>query len=201
MRSQAGRSIITPGTLGDIIYGLYAIKLAGGGDLIIGPEQKGTAACSNPVNKAQFDLLKPLLEKQTYLRKVEWRPQHPGNEATIDMNRFRDLWYDQGVRVKTGINTLCQMHCELLGVSDRFREDEPWLEIDAPVWTDLIIVNRTERHLSGNGHEEFPWPELVNKYRDKMLFVGLQKECEKFRKDFGQRVAFYECRDFWTWRE
>jgi ADP-heptose:LPS heptosyltransferase/GT2 family glycosyltransferase len=171
------------GNLGDIIYALYAIKLAGGGDLLIGPERKDTPPCTNPINADQFALLRPLLEKQTFIKKLAFRPTHPLHDVEHDLNAFRE---------HNPHEHLTKAHCRLLGVEHLFKDDAPWLTVEDPIWTGKIIVNRTARYRSTS----FPWKEMVRKYADQMLFIGHSTEHKAFCQEFESRISFYESRDF-----
>lgn len=193
VRKLQGRaSYYHSGNLGDVIYALNAIRLHGGGDLVIGPEQLQTRPCSMPINQAQFKLLEPLLNLQPYIKKSEWQAAHPKGTVEYDLNRFRNWWVDRQIREQTQIENLCHMHCHLLDVGHLFDPRETWLTVGDPIWTGKIIVHRSQRHQSN----DFPWRQLVDKYANKMLFVGRDDEWRLFQQNYGCRVSFYAARDF-----
>ena len=145
------------GNLGDVIYSLYAIKLNGGGKLLIGPTQCDTSPCRLPISREQFELLRPLLETVPYLSDVDYRNDYPARELTADLNRFRNKWNDWPLRQKMNIHTLCKMHCYELGVLDDFKEDEPWLSVENPIELGRIVIHRSRRY----NDPSFPWKEIV----------------------------------------
>lgn len=187
---QQGRVYYHSGNLGDIVYALAAIKIKGTGDLLIGPKQNGTSPCQTPTTKEHFDAFAPLLRTVPYLRKIDYRQDYPAGELTHDLNEFRNHWNDWPLRQKTGIHSLCKMHCYQLGVLDKFNEREPWLEIKDPILSGKIVINRTRRYNATN----FPWKEIVERYRQHLLFVGFLQEHEDFVKQFG-KVSYYAVLD------
>ena len=181
------------GNLGDIIYALYAIKLDGGGDLLIGPEQRGTSPCGVPIVESQFKLLLPLLQCQPYLRNIEFSPSYPQVKGFRDLNHFRNSWNDWSVRERLNIHTLCKMHCHTLDVLRWFKEDDTWLSVGGEkIHTGRIIVHRSSRYHAAKG---FPWKALVERHGKKMLFVGLPSEHQAFCKEFGT-ISYWMPRDF-----
>jgi len=188
---RRGSSYYHSGNLGDIIYGLYAIKLHGGGELVLGPQQNGTMPCMVPITREQFDMALPLLEAQRYLRSVSFTPKYPGKAVQYDLNKFRDHWNNWTLRQNERIHNLCEMHCYAAGVRHLMKQDEPWLEAGEPIWTGKIIVHRSFRYQA----KDFPWRELVKRYGREMLFVGLEDEYREFVRQFG-RVSYYRVYDF-----
>lgn len=184
------------GNLGDIIYGLYAIREhcgKAGAELIIGPCQHGTGANSlkTPITRLQFDMLLPLLKSQPWIKRVRWSEFYPIVEAVHDMNGFRKTW---GKRHTLGIKTLCEAQFEHLGIRDRFKHDEEWL--DLPVGWDKPNLARVIIHRSARWRQDDAmWRKLVNAHRDKLLFVGSADEYFEFENTFGA-VSFWKVRDF-----
>lgn len=175
------------GNLGDIIYGLYAIRKRGRGKatLLIGPEQVDTAPCAVPVSRSQYENLAPLLAKQSYLKASDFSPQHPRSKSVIDLNTFRNAWRDWPLRSKLDIHTLCGMHCHILGVT--LRHTEPWLTAPDPIQTGMIVCHRSVRYRNN----AFPWQMLVKYYSGRLLFVGLPQEHSDFCHTYG-RVAYWQ---------
>ncbi|MES2367012.1 MAG: hypothetical protein V4563_14145 [Pseudomonadota bacterium] len=172
------------GNLGDIIYALYAIKKHGGGDLIIGPDQRDTIPCSNPISPQQFDLLLPLLQAQPYIRSVLFRDRRP--EGALNLNCFRNYWLNPSIRRRSGADSLCKMHFHLLSILDRYKDDEPWLTVPDPIKSDRIIVARSLRHRNW----DFDWQGVIDKFGSRLLFVGLPKEYEIFAMCHLPRIEF-----------
>lgn len=173
-----GKRYYHSGNLGDVIYALYAIAKAGGGDLVIGPHQMGTSPCANPISMEQFNLLHPLLKAQPYLRTVSWTPRHPVNVK--DMNKFRDKWFSFDERLRHNVHTLCGMHCHILGVP--FNPAERWLHVPNPVVSENIVLSRTHRHRNW----DMPYGEMLKRWRERMLFVGHQSELGTFEMCWGK---------------
>lgn len=184
------------GNLGDIVYALYAIKAAGGGDLFICPVQRQRAICTVPVNKEQFEMFAPLLRVQPYLRKIEFRQDYP-TFGIRDLNFFRNKWIDTLQRKRDGIETLCKCHFLELGLVHKFNDDEPWLSVPNPLPTGKIIVHRSPRYNApATGPQSFPWQHFIKRYAKDMLFVGLESEHEKFQNDFRCKLSYWRVKDF-----
>jgi len=188
---RGGSSYYHSGNLGDVIYALLAIKLHGGGDLLIGPEQNGTSPCANPITRSQFELFLPLLKQQPYLYSVEFREHYPKGDFQFDLNQFRNSWMNWRLRVTKDVHTLWKAHCYQLGVQDKAVETEPWITAgESPNGTCPILVHRSPRYQSS----DFPWSSLVEKYRDRMAFIGLDSEHQSFIQAFGgiSRMRFID---------
>jgi len=183
-----GETYYHSGNLGDVVYALNAIRLAGGGGLTIGRQQSGTSPCSMPITDAQFEKFRPLLAVQPYLKSVGYAKTYP--EDIVDLNRFRDDWNNGPLRKETGIHNLCQMHCHTLGVADKFRPYETWLTIPNPIRTGKIAIHRSARYHAQN----FPWADVVKRYGDRLLFIGTAEEYSEFQREFGQ-VSFWRVKD------
>lgn len=182
-----GETYYHSGNLGDVVYGLNAIRLAGGGGLTIGRWQNGTSPCSMPITAEQFDKFKPLLAAQPYLKSVAYADKYPAD--IVDLNKFRDDWNNSPLRKETGIHSLCKMHCYTLGVYDKFRDSDMWVNVPNPIHTARIIIHRSARY-----HANFPWSEVVKRYGDRLLFVGMPDEHAEFQREFG-RVSFWGVKD------
>lgn len=191
-RSMEPATFYHSGNLGDIIYALYAIQKHGGGDLIIGPDQKDSEPCSNPVNEAQFKLLKPLLDAQPYLSSVKFSAKRP-NDA-LDLNCFRNYWLTTTIRERSKADSLCKMHFYLLSILDRYKDNEMWLTVPEPIKSDRIIVSRSWRHRNW----DFDWGGVLKRFGHKLLFIGLPKEHDVFNIAWGHihKIEYRHCNDF-----
>lgn len=192
----ADRKYYHSGNLGDIIYGLYAIREhcgERGAELIIGPCQHQTGAHSlkAPITKQQFDMLLPLLRTQKWIKRVRWSQFYPIAEDVHDMNGFRNLWPR---RHTMGIKTLCEAQFEHLGIREKFDPTHAWLDLQ-PSWqgTNLprVVIHRSARWRQ----DDQMWRNLVNAYREKLLFVGMADEYFEFENTYGA-VSFWKVRDF-----
>lgn len=185
------------GNLGDVIYGLAAIKLAGGGRLILGPQARKTPPCSTPIKEEAYERLEPLLACQPYLGPSRFSPRHPGTDAAVDLNHFRDNWNDQTTRARTGINNLARMHAYTLQVDEKFHPNQTWLTLGphAPIRTPYFIVHRSQRYRA-EGDKAFPWAMVLKRYRGRLLFVGLPTEHLEFQKFAGFKLPYFQCVNF-----
>lgn len=183
------------GDLGDVIYALTAIRLAGGGSLMLGPQQKRTPSAANPIKEDRFEMFAPLLRLQPYLKKVSFAPRYPGTDAAFDLNVFRSNWGDKSLRARTGINNLARMHCHVLGVNEKFHPYQTWLNVPSPIVSGMFTVHRSPRYRADN-ERAFPWPMVLKRFAGKLLFVGLPSEHADFQRTFNVRTAFYHCYDF-----
>lgn len=183
------------GNLGDVSYALSAIKAAGGGDLLIGPEQRKTAVCMIPIDQKQFAMGYPLWSAQSYLKSVTFAEKYP--TGIHDLNRFRTLWINRQLCRKHGIDTLAKAHFYELGILKKFDEQEPWIQCGGAISTGKIIVHRSLRYNAPNiGPESFPWKAIVEKYHESMMFVGLESEHDVFCRNFGKKISYYKVSDF-----
>lgn len=182
------------GNLGDIIYGLYAIREHcgdQGAELIIGPCQHGTGAnsLSAPITKAQYEMLLPLLKTQSWLKRVRWTDYYPIAEEVHDMNGFRKVW---ARRHTLGIKTLCLAQFFHLGIRHKFDESEAWMDIEPNgMNVGRVIIHRSARWRQ----DEEMWRTLTRSFRDRLLFVGLPEEYYDFENKFGP-VSFWKVTNF-----
>ena len=186
------------GDAGDIIAGLAAVKelcekesakallfldTTGGMtcnseelNSIISGQTKGKGL---KFNDAAYDFLKPLVEAQPYVAKVEkWTPLL---QVQIDynLNEFRKAFVTREIAKKTNQN-LMFLHQNATGLE--FRYAGPWLEIDdGDEQKHEVIVARTSRYTSAHGffaiHED-----LFKKHAE---FIGTDFEYDLFNNAFG----------------
>ena len=178
------------GNFGDVLYGLAAIKAAGGGDLIICPEQRKTAPCSIPISRQQYEFFAPLLKEQSYLRNVSYSEKYPTQDVH-DLNTFRNAWVDHELKAKEHLDTLAKAHFYTLGIMHRFDDADTWLRVSDPIVTGKIVIARSPRYNSPT----FPWKRLVQQRGKDLLFVGLEHEHARFEKDWGAKVSFWRVND------
>ena len=123
------------------------------------------------------------LDAQPYLRSVTFQPRRP--KDALNLNCFRNYWLNTSIRARSKADSLCKMHFYLLSILDRYRDDEPWLELPKlarPLFpSPRIIINRSWRHRNW----DFPWGDVLKRFKDKLLFVGLEKEHDVFNIAWG----------------
>lgn len=157
------------GDLGDIIASLPSVRSLGGGDYLIGP-----GPCRESMRGTRFEILRPLLLAQPYIRSVQWQEGPSG--ATHDFSGFRHDMIE-------GEN-LADWQARHLGVTISL---EPWLTANAsPKSAGRVVVANSNRHRNSL----FPWTKLLRvKYPDS-LFVGLAEEHAAFQYRSGCRLEF-----------
>lgn len=181
------------GNLGDIIYALSAIKLAGGGNLTLGPKQRKTPPCSSPITLENCERLAPLLAAQPYVGKVAFADRHPGTDAGIDLNHYRTAWSDRELRQRVNVANIAAAHAYVLRVFEQWHPSQTWLSCD-PITTPFFTIHRSARYHA----KSFPWPLVLKRYRSKLLFVGQAHELYDFQKEFDVKLDFWGVTDFLT---
>lgn len=123
---------------------------------------------------ARFEAIKPLLESQSYIGKVEWGDL---TNAKYDFSTFR---HDH---VK-GEN-LADWQARHLGV--RISSEIPWLTVKR----NPISFGRTVFAHSGRyPNPRFPWRRILLPCHKTALFVGLPSEHREFNSKHGVRLEF-----------
>jgi len=154
------------GKIGDLIYGLAAIKSLGGGILEL-------------VNRPKrYDFYSPetmmrhigeLASHQPYINSVRLGNQ-PNN---IDLESFRR---------KRRVSNLAESI--LLGVNPdpnaRQALLSPWLVVP-PAKKAQVVINRSPRY----HNDVFPWNRVMAKYKTEAIFVGLDGEYRDFVDHYG----------------
>lgn len=173
------------GDMGDIIYSLAAIKHMGGGTLLLdtsGGEdeywcKRQCIDGKTKFDKTSFKFIEPLISAQDYI--VECREYVSGEKVDVNLNNFRAKFNDPNSRSKT--KNLLDLHMDFLELPE-WNPNEAWLKESEKVPNEReIIVCRSPRMQSN-----FPWFQS-NKFlfRDKAVFMGLDKEHEFFEWTFG----------------
>lgn len=154
------------GHIGDIIAFLPLMKKMGGGHLVI------TDHNSTPqlmMEGFKYESLKPLLECQDYISGVSFE-KHPTN-IDYDVTGFRKHW---------GTGTIVEMQAKELGIEPCI---EKWLEVKPNLnLQGKIVCCRSTRYRN----ELFPWWELIDRIRDRAVFIGVHDEYGDFVNQFGK---------------
>lgn len=180
------------GNLGDVIYALAAVKLAGGGKIMLGPRTKRTSPPDHPIKIESYDLLAPLIRVQPYISSVTFNDRYPGTDQAFDLNHYRDSWEDPAQKSRLNLRSIADAHCQLLGVLERHHPSQTWLTSPSPIRTGMFVLARSPRFQN----PEFPWKTILKAISKRALFVGLPSEHSAFQKEFGLRIAYWECTDF-----
>lgn len=181
------------GDLGDIIYGLFFAKSVGRVRLTLGPD------CSwrlrQAMNKQTFEWVLPLLERQSWIEKIEFSDSMPAN-LDFNLNEFRRYWFShetEKIRHSEQRSSLrlFSAYPAHFGYPP-LKEDIPWFECD-PISDDLhpIVISRTSRYRNN----DFPWRRVSAMYAQKMLFVGLKEEYVEWTRRYGETAIYRPVRD------
>jgi len=165
------------GDAGDCIYGMATMAALGGGALFLTPDCKYPYPLpprwSRTGGDASFvDNIRPLLEAQPYVEKCQYTHGTPYS-TDFDLNAFREPWRTRSV---LDTESIFHLHQRAFGV--HLPEDKAWLTVPEPIIIPgrPIVVNRTPRYQNDN----FPWYDLVQRYGDKMIFIGTEQEATVF---------------------
>lgn len=159
------------GDLGDAVAALPTMKALGGGDVLFVPHgAKGQGRES--IEGARFEAIKPLLEAQPYIGRVEW--SDTPLPCSHDFSDFR-----------TGEirgESLLDWQARYLGVS---ASTDPWLTaLRSPVSIGRTVVARSLRYRNPG----FPWHAVMSKHKN-CLFVGTGDEHQDFCRSI-KRIDF-----------
>lgn len=187
------------GTFGDLLYGLPVIKKAGSGTMAIAlrniescvaeygyrPEEVDPAH-KGRFRESDFDLLKPLLDRQSYINDViVWDGNHD-----VDLDKFRGVLFRgfEGNYVEAYYRTF-----NLPFTPDVY--NETWLEAD-PKRIAPVVINRTFRYRCPNGTAS--WQNLLANADivNNGIFVGTEEEHQDFVQETGFAVKYYPVKDF-----
>lgn len=116
----------------------------------------------------KYESIKPLLEQQRYIHGVSFDK----NPKDIDFNAcgFRKYW---------GTGTIIEMQAKELGVKPCI---EKWLNVKPNLnLKGKIVCCRSTRYRN----ERFPWLEIVERIRDRIVFIGVHDEYGDFVNRFG----------------
>ena len=170
------------GDLGDLWYSLPVMRHLGGGTLYLNPGGlNGFKPDGTPsgLNHATILMALPLLEAQPYVRAVKfWNESTP---VTVDMDLFRSI--------DVPSDNLCNKILSAFSVP--FKETEtPWIQCE-PKEVARIVFSRSFRYRNINTR----YKELVSKYKDECVFLGLPDEHKDFEQQFG-KISHYRVKDF-----
>lgn len=168
-------TFIHSGDVGDVCYCLPAMRAACHGE-------KFRLLLGNLIHvRRDFDpdwaeSLAKLIRIQPYIE--ECRYWKTGDKWDFNCDVFRQ-YLIQGWRKG---KTIASYACDSMNV-DYGCTNHPWLWIDEPWCVDgcPVVVNRTNRY---NNHT-FPWVTVYNKYRGRMVFIGLEQEHARFCDTIG----------------
>jgi predicted GH43/DUF377 family glycosyl hydrolase len=163
------------GNLGDIIYSMPAMKVMGFGIFYLGPEIR-----LNPkpdlrevMSPKVVKNLAPLMLAQPYVKSVFYVEKMP--IVNYDLNLFRNFGGLGKNLVEQSLDACC------LSAGTFFNDLMPWLDVDPIVLKRSVVIHRSHRWRN----QDFPWHQIVNKFRRDMVFVGTGEEYASFVADYG----------------
>lgn len=170
------------GDVGDLIYGLPAMKVLGQCRLVVHwhPVREG-------FNAQKFAKIYPLLAIQPYLHSVVF--QHECPETPWNFNRFRPWNWE---RRATRIESLAQSQLRIFNLPEAVLQEQ-WLCVDEPVFSEnkKVVFHRSFRYRNRN----FPWKEILAKYGRYAVFVGMPDEHQNFCAEIGP-VDYFPTEDY-----
>lgn len=185
------RSFYHAGDLGDVVYGLYAVKRLGGGHLLLGKETgHPTLGPRDGVSWAMFERFAELLNHQPYIERIDWCSFVPF--VDYDLNCFRSYWSPmRPARMKLPATChLLDMYAAFFGFD--LDCEEPWLTADRKRVAKYVFARSPRQH-----NPDFPWGELVARLGREAVFVGYDHEYADFINRFGQ-VEYCHTPHFWA---
>lgn len=153
------------GHIGDLIAFLPCMRALGGGDLVI----TDNAGTNLSMEGFKYDSVKPLLEVQDYVHSVSYARRPEGID--YDVCGFRRYW---------GQGSIIEMQAKELGIPVPYLS--AWINVQPdPTTVGRIVCCRTHRYRT----DRFPWAQVVDRFRDKIIFIGLYDEYGDFTKHYG----------------
>ncbi len=185
--SKKKLSFLHSGHAGDIINVLPAIKelsknhectLYIGIDKFLHVDYKKHPAGKVFINNKIFNMLKPLLKSQSYIKNIE---TYANQEIDINFDIFREL------PINITFDNLRYSH-QLTGVQPN--TDIPYLEVDSHKYIkNKIVIQRTFRY-----RNQFINYKFLNRL-DDIYFVGNLDEFNDLKKEIPNLI-FHDCNDF-----
>lgn len=148
-------------------------------------DKDGNLVC---MNKEIFDLVKPLVENQDYIERME---ELSDQKIFVDLDVIREKVFvnlPQGMIQTWSFYAYPDLNWDL---------SKDWVSLpekDTPIisWIkDKVILNFTERYRNGNINYYF-----LRKYKDKLIFSGTKKEHLLFTNSWGIDIPYLEVKDF-----
>lgn len=181
MNNPAALSFLHSGNVGDLIYGLPAVRALGGGTLYLGVgdhPQWGHRASFPP---AYAESLIPLLCAQDYVSAVAVHADQPVDH---ELDRFRDF--------ESSSPNLAVAHLRAFDLPEDAC-DTPWLTVAEPLKVPdrPVVFSRTTRYRN----PAFDWARVVAQHGSRAVFVGLPQEHRLFEEEHGS-IPYRPTRDF-----
>lgn len=173
------------GDHGDICSALPLIRTLGGGELILAPCDK-IGGPREPMTPKRAAFLLPLLKCQPYITDARYEENPQG--VTIDFSHFRAHCPHKRHELLT------YWHARFIGIADpkaTIRLD-PWLTVQpSPESRGKIVVARSLRY----HNPKVSWRRTVDKYLDRLMFIGLPEEHEALQQRIGKVIPHRQVKD------
>ena len=190
------------GTLGDLIYSLSVVKKMEPGQFLVALNNIENCVSQygyrpdevDPAHKGRFteqdfEWLKPLLKRQSYIETVGTWGQGDA-EPAVDLDKFR------GTLFRGFEGNYVQAYHIAFGLPFTMADyDTPWLEAD-PVTIKPMVVSRTFRYRDPAA--DAVWKKMAEDgVLDRLgIFVGTKEEHEDFVKVTGVAVPYHPVNNF-----
>jgi hypothetical protein len=142
------------------------------------------------LNANMFELVKPLLMAQDYVKTVKkWKE---GDKVDVDLDLFR-----QPRQINTSAGNISrwyfyhhpQLTADLTTASIQIKEIKPEL-------IDKILISRSQRYHNRNMDYS-----VLKPIEDKLMFIGVDEEYEEFKTKFDLNVERLIVKDFYDMAE
>lgn len=183
------------GDLGDIIFSLPTIRDLGGGILYLNTSGERYLGETTKFNSNSFATIKDLLLTQFYIHDVK--------EYTKDINITFNLdIFAEPINKQTKRLSVPELFCTKFNV-DTINLNFEWLHVES-IFSKKIICARGLRNrcnmpyidptivanASYDPKHDKVWKQIVDIFKNELLFVGLEADCEDFINKFG-KVDYY----------
>lgn len=189
------------GAMGDIIYSLPVIKHFGPGTLYIklhanehvarrfGYDGPVPEYHKNRLTEVDYEMIRPLLEVQTYIGQVGWT-EDKDMQATYDLDNFR------GVLFRTFRGNYLEGYFKTFNIP--YTEEDiikPWL-FAVPKRIAPIVVSRSFRYRNKLSLDRWHRYVSLPNFDNNSIFIGLLEEYQDFCKEFNTKLPYCQCKDF-----
>jgi hypothetical protein len=171
------------GEIGDILYGLKVLSRMPKVNFYTHPSLQLDwsnllfAHSNKQISYRDFMFIKPLLDRQPYINESAYTiPSH----IDYNLNYFRHVIFD-----RNDVN-FSDLYLEVCNIkSDRDDCYTPWLFCDIKKEYPITAIRVSRRT-----NDSFPWKQIVNKYKNDILFLGTKSEYLDFVEYTGKLVAW-----------
>lgn len=191
------------GTLGDLLYSLSVVPKLGAGEFKVAmnniehcvslygyrPDEVDPAHKGRFTEK-DFEMLKPLLEKQPYITGVsQWRLGDP--EPDHDLDRFRGVLFRgfEGNYVKAYHLTF-ELPMQTTDLTN------PWIQADKQLEAP-IVISRTFRYRCPQGNDVWKKVAKDMELTEKGVFLGTEEEHQDFCQVTESNIKYKKINDFY----